>query len=357
MGKSKEPDKLRLPTAKNVYEDTGLLRRYLLNIYFLTDMRALKKHMDELPIPHIERQEEISNIIERYQSAFDDFAKTKPKSGQKALREWYKWKEIYRATLEKELRENLAQNKWEHEFSKEWESYRTENRNTILRELEAIFYNLPEKQILKFTYYFEGYAALFIREPCLSDVLLECFCILSDTARNQLRQHISCEELLVDKDYIYWMADNIAWCNKIIRASGTELRKSVASAWEHFKKKCEALEICRDDQEYTKFLGISVLVVIFEQHVIQDADLKAVIDCAMFLDRTQQEEVLQTVTTLLRPENIRSPYTLEDGRKILKDTRLINTRVRLENRFHSLYALKTEEDIFQEYDESSAQQA
>lgn len=341
---------MRLPTARTVHKDTGLPFRYLLNLYFLTDMRTLKKRMDELPIPRIETQEEVSNIIKSYQSAFDDFAKTKPKSGQAARSKWHELKETYRAALEKELRENLEQNKWKHEFSKEWESYRTENRNTVLRELEAIFYNLPEKQILKFTYYFEGYAALFIREPCFSDVLLECFCILSDTARNQLRQHISCEELLVDKDYIYWMADNIAWCNKIIKASGTEVRKSPASAWAHFKKKCEALEICHDDQEYTKFLGISALIVIFKQYIVQDADLKAVIDCAMFLDRIQQEEVLQTAAALLKPENIRSPYALENGREILEDIRLISTRGRLEKRFHSLCAIKTEEDMLKQFE-------
>lgn len=330
--------RLKLPTAEAVYEDTELPYLYILEVYPFDDIRTLKKHLDELPLP-VKTESDISKIINSYERQINMYAKKRSSRSEQTKYRWEKVKAQYEAALAVELKENPDVKKLQMQFDEN----RKSNQMDLLKRLKPIFYSLDRDQQLKLAYYFYGYTGLFGAFTYYSDLLLACVGIMTKTAKDELKQYIESMEPSRSRPELYILGGTIAWGQKIRCGNGKELKKSPDSAWPTFKMKFTELDIYNDDYIYIGMLGVATLIILLEKLRMTDDDLELIMSCALFLNGEKQAEVLCKAVNMLIPGNIDPSHNMEEVQYILETSKIENILTRLEYQL----GIRREEEIFQ----------
>lgn len=300
-----------LPTAKAVHDDTGLPFSSILQIYMFQNIRTLKKHFEELPFP-IKEENDIEKTVNMYEKEIIKYEARFPNKGSEVRRKWEAVKAQYRMALKIELDSvNLPV---------EFKEYRKENREKLLFKLKSMFSALTPGQKLKIAHYFNGYAGLFDRCCWNCDLLLKCISVMTETAKVELKQYIESKKVELDRAAIYWLSENIAWCQKIrISDNGKELHKNHEDAWRVLEKKFNELDIYSVDSNYERMLGVALIIDFLSKQNIKEGDLEIIMSHALFLNRPQAADVLKKALDMLIPENIEPRIAEKQVQQIRKD--------------------------------------
>lgn len=300
-----------LPTAKAVHDDTGLPFSSILQIYMFQNIRTLKKHFEELPFP-IKEENDIEKTVNMYEKEIIKYEARFPNKGSEVRRKWEAVKAQYRMALKIELDSvNLPV---------EFKEYRSQNCKKLLSYLEPKFNKLTPSQKLKVAHYFNGYAGLFDRCCWNCDLLLKCISVMTETAKVELKQYIESKKVELDRAAIYWLSENIAWCQKIrISDNGKELHKNHKDAWRVLEKKFNELDIYSVDSNYERMLGVALIIDFLSKQNIKEGDLEIIMSHALFLNRPQAADVLRKALDMLIPENIEPRIAAEQVQRIRKD--------------------------------------
>lgn len=308
-----------LPTAKAIHDDTGLPFSSILQIYMFQNIRTLKKHFEELPFP-IKEENDIEKTVNVYEKEIIKYEARFPNKGSEVRRKWEAVKAQYIAALKAELCD--TQEAYEYSVKLPWKfrKYREENREKLLFKLKSMFSALTPGQKLKIAHYFNGYAGLFDRCCWNCDLLLGCISVMTETAKVELKQYIESKKVELDRAAIYWLSENIAWCQKIrISDNGKELHKNHKDAWRVLEKKFNELDIYGDDGNYEKMLGVALIIDLLSEQSIEEGDLEIIMSHALFLNRPQAADVLRKALDMLIPENIEPRIAEKQVQNIRKD--------------------------------------
>lgn len=308
-----------LPTAKAVHDDTGLPLSSILEVYPFQEIRTLKRHLEEFPFS-IREEADIEAIISKYEKQIIKYEDKFSNKGSEVRRKWEAVKAQYIAALKAELCD--TQEAYEYSVKLPWEfrKYRKENREKLLSDLNPMFNKLTPGQKLKVAHYFNGYAGLFDRCCWNCDLLLKCISVMTETAKVELKQYIESKKVELDRAAIYWLSENIAWCQKIrISDNGKELHKNHEDAWRVLEKKFNELDIYSVDSNYERMLGVALIIDFLSKQNIKEGDLEIIMSHALFLNRPQAADVLKKALDMLIPENIEPRIAEEKVQQIRKD--------------------------------------
>lgn len=308
-----------LPTAKAVHDDTGLPLSSILEVYPFQEIRTLKRHLEEFPFS-IREEADIETIISKYEKQIIKYEDKFSNKGSEVRRKWEAVKAQYIAALKAELCD--TQEAYEYSVKLPWKfrKYRKENREKLLFKLKSMFSALTPGQKLKIAHYFNGYAGLFDRCCWNCDLLLKCISVMTETAKVELKQYIESKKVELDRAAIYWLSENIAWCQKIrISDNGKELHKNHEDAWRVLEKKFNELDIYSVDSNYERMLGVALIIDFLSKQNIKEGDLEIIMSHALFLNRPQAADVLKKALDMLIPENIEPRIAEEKVQQIRKD--------------------------------------
>lgn len=319
MPDKKKDSVLRLPTARAVHDDTGFPFSSILEVYPYQEIRTLRNHLDELPFP-IKKEADVGKTIIKYEEQIVKYEKKFSTKGSAVRRKWDTVKAQYKAALEAELRSTQEDHEYGVILPAKFQKYRKEKREKLISYLKPIFNGLEDSQKRKLAHYFNGYAGLFQRPFCNCDLLFECVSIMTESAKAELKQYIRSIEPELNRSEIYFLSENIAWCQKIRTSnSGTELHKGPENTWEVLKNKINRLKIGNDDSDYGKMLGIALLIDLLGKSEIIEPDLEIIMDHALFLNRYQAGGVLEKALDMLIPENIKPEIVWEQVQQIRRE--------------------------------------
>ena len=319
-----------LPTARTVHNEIGIPLEHL-TVAFQCSRNTLNKRLGEMPVEPVTKKQDITKIIDLYESALNDHKAKNFQKGTAAEKRWNREKVKYTRALESDLEETSELSTFKFEFGPKLKQYKTDNEKTLLESLERTFKKLSPEQMLKLAYWYNGYAGLFNSAAGKTDLVLLSVSIMTPKAKKEVKKMIDSIQIVVGqfRDWILYNGETIAECYKIRHEDVFDMRKSPDSAWDMFQKKFKKDE--SKNRTYAQTLGMAALINIFSQRNISDTDLDIIMSCAFLLSRKQESEMFYAIQKMLIPENIQPGYGKADVEEIIELSKCENMMIRLEH--------------------------
>ena len=323
------------PTGKVIHDEIGVSWEVIAREVYICSRNDVQKYADFLPIAFYTADEgkAVKEALDSWDNVIEKYAESIPEQEGRACEvkeKWDKERPKYERALSFAAKygvltrgevayiqartgntRNLPLDDWEYDpLDVAYDEMAYANKKILLERMKPVLEKLPIEQSQKLAAFYDGYTTL-------AYIPLVAFIrIMPENAKQKLKGQIdgmtaSAKEQLPRVSH---HAKALGAFYGIRQGNNEKLRGGRKTVWRNMEERFSS-------SWYLHALRMAALVLLYPVWALTDADLEMLMEYAVFLNDTQQQEIMKNAREQLTAGQIQTPHTLAEVETFMPGTK------------------------------------